>query len=229
MKRLFTGIVLLAGSLAIMPAHAFLLDGFGDAQDGILDNQDDGTAVTSGDINVSDTDFTSVKRTLTVERTGGAATEGSDDVGTVSAAVAGGWYQYSQDTQTRGTGAVDWTFGPEMFGSPINLLLSVIEADRPGAEVKLELTNADGTFSDSMVLPEVNSAQDFLFTVSGFDTSKPFTSARLSVNGETISALDVTVDFIEIPAPGVLGLLGIGLAGLAFAARRKRDTEVAAV
>ncbi len=51
--------------------------------------------------------------------------------------------------------------------------------------------------------------------------------APRQITGAT--SLDRNPDFVEVPAPGVLGLLGIGLAGIAFVARRRRDTDVASV
>lgn len=226
-KFLKSGVTLaiaLVGSLALTsPAHAFLLDGFGDDQGSVTA---DGSS-TDGPMTISDTDFENAERTLTVERE-----SGSNDV---EMRVGDGQLQYSQGTQTFGEGTVDWeSFTPVSFGSTANMLISIIEADNALGGVTLTLRSGGSEESVTADLPQVtfgSGPETLLVSLGGFSESllASVDSASLMIDGREVSSLDASIDFIEVPAPGVLGLLGIGLAGIAFVARRRRDTDAAAV
>lgn len=240
MKKLNALAIALLASLAFTaPAHATLIDGFGDNQAEIEATADDpGTPIdestaSSGNVAVTDTDLTGVLRSLTVTQAGSSNVGLNPDGGSVTAKVASGLYQYSQDTLTFGTGTIDWTFDSQPLSSPVAIVLSLIEADNDLGTVTFTLNGGpSGPVSQTLSLPEVDPsvdpAQALVFNIGGFPDGEAFTSASLFIDGSEASALDLTVDFVRVPAPGVLGLLGIGLVGLGIGGRRRRNTEATA-
>lgn len=226
LKSGLTLAVAMAGSLALTsPAHAnLLLDGFGDEQPiggSVTDSTTGDGPESSGTIQIFDTDFTNVFRTITAEMT--TDTGGSANV---TAQVIDGIYEHTQTAGENGYTQIDWTFDSSVFSDPVELLTQVTFIDQT-AELFFTLRDGSGAESTQSALVMTEGASIHKFDgFSGLDLSD-IVSASLEINGD--ASLDMNLDFIEVPAPGVLGLLGIGLAGIAFAARRRRSTEVAAV
>lgn len=218
MKKTLALLVALVGSIGLTaPAHAFLIDGFGDAQ------AVDTSFVSSNTFSpLTDTDFTNASRDYTVT-TGG--------IGDVTMNSSGGTLQYSQESQTTGTGLVEWyNFGTETFTGPIQILVSVVFSDNidldsgtvGDAAMTLFMSNGVTGVSDTLAIPFTSSGDSILFTLSPTDLAG-VNYVSMFIDGSTQAALDLTIDFIETPAPGVLGLIGLGLLALGFTTRRRRQ------
>lgn len=206
----------LALGLSVMSvSEAALIDGFGDDQGPISDNTIGGIPNTSF-IAVTDTDLSNNVRRLRVDRTGGAA--GSE--GEITVEVAGGSYNHSQDQRVSGRSAAEWSFDPVDLSSVVNLLVDVLFADRAGAFIEFGLRDGGGT-TVSQVIPinPTETGYTLLVPLAGFGAVdlSDVVAARMIVDGSAVQALDVAIDLIEapIPAPATLGLLGLGLLGMA--------------
>lgn len=222
------GVAVAGTFIAAAPAHAFLIDGFGDDQASIQADGPSGNnpvTVTSSSEPITDTDFDNALRTLMVERTGGG--------GNVDMRVDEDKLFYSQGSGTFGRGMVDWTdFAPVAFSGNAHVLVSVLEADLAAGGLEITLGSSSAGLEESIVaaLPQVTFGDDpetVSLSLAGFSPAllASVDYAQLEIDGRSVSSLDVTIDYVEIPAPGVLGLLGLGLAGLAFTVRRRRSGE----
>ena len=223
MKKLSTMGLALAGTLAFTsPAHAFLFDGFGDDQGPVTDETAGDGGESSTPMAITDTDLVGAERTLEANLTGESGASGD-----ISTEVIDSFFSHTQSSGEEGYTNVSYTFDATSFGDPLNLALNVTNNDQ-GGSIDFTLEDAvGGTDTQTIALSE-DETGNFLFSFSGMDVDlSQVNAANLQVWGN--ASLDLEADFIEVPAPGVLGLLGIGLAGIAFVARRRRDTDVAAV
>ncbi|MEO0973108.1 MAG: PEP-CTERM sorting domain-containing protein [Pseudomonadota bacterium] len=203
-----------------------LIDGFGDTNVG--GTADDMTPVIMYSDLVTDTDIAGVvNRTITTESlNGGDVTSDVDSFG----GNPNTFFQHSQDVLTLGTSLIEWDFAPNAgpLGAPITISVEVISADLPGATISFSLFDGVDTLTESLVLPAVNGgAQNFTFTF--FDAmdvldENNIVGASLFIDGSMVEALDVAIDFVAVPMPepSALALVGLGLFGLSFAARRRR-------
>jgi len=223
MKKSWTlSIALAAGLVLTAPAHAFLFDGFGDDQGPAIDDDSSmATNDTVGPMAITDTDLVNATREIEANLT-------SDDGGLTTqliAGIAGDRFEHDQTDGESGYSEVRWFFDPTSFNDPLNLLVNIRSNDEGGV---VDFTLADGS-GGSQTVTEVladgfTGGQMFTFNFAGVDMND-IQSGTLRVTGN--NSLDMSLEFIEVPAPGVLGLLGLGLAGLAFVARRRRNEDSA--
>lgn len=216
LKSGLTLAVAMAGSLTLTsPAYAnLLLDGFGDPQpigSSLVDDTDDGVAETSGPVQIFDTDFTNVWRTLTAELTGTGG--GSSEV---TAQTIDGVYEHTQSAGEDGYTRIDWEFDSSTVNDPVNILTDVSFIDT-SADLSFALTDGDdNSASKTEAVTSDGVAVHQFGSFDGIDMTD-ITAASLEISGAT--SLDMNLDFVEVPAPGILGLMGLGLAGVGFFAR----------
>lgn len=218
----------------------YLFDGFGNAQVPIVDDAIDATIVTSSYIAVTDTDISNLYRRLATSLTGGVP--GLDQI---RAQVGGGFFSSSQTAPNAlGFSTVDWIINADGSGTAdlsawqtLALAVKVAFADQGNGAIRFFLVDADGTSINTIISiagPVSFSNQqtftrnfaDFVQvdagTTAGFDWSN-FKQAALTIDGQTIPALDVTIDIISaVPEPGSLLLFGAALAGMGLVARRRK-------
>jgi len=223
MKKSWTlSIALAAGLVLTAPAHAFLFDGFGDDQ-GPAEDTNPGMGVSDmvGPMAITDTDLVNATREIEANLTG-------DDGGSsveLTAGVGGNRYEHNQTDGEFGYSEIRWFFDSTSFNDPLNLLVDIRSNDTGGM---VDFTLADGSGGDQtvteMLAPGFTGGQMFTFDFTGVDMTD-IQAGTLRITGN--NSLDMSLEFIEVPAPGVLGLLGLGLAGLAFVARRRRNEDSA--
>lgn len=214
----------LAGSLVLTaPAHAFLFDGFGDDQGPVADETADATGESTGSMPITDTDLTNAQRTITAFLD---STDGTGSRNQVTAGTGGGVYDHSQTDGETGHSEILWSFDSQSLDDPITLVVDVRSIDLTAS---LEFTLEDGSGNTSTDTVAVTGTGSQLFSFSSFDgiDMTDVTGASLLVDGSGTPSLDMSLNFIEVPAPGVLGLLGIGLAALGFSVRRRRQEDIA--
>lgn len=219
MKKFWTLAIALLGSLALTaPAQAnLLLDGFGDDQGPVVDDTLDGTGESDGPIPITDTDFSNVTRTITafLDTSGGFGSSSQ-----VAAGAGGGVYDHSQTDGDAGHSEVIWAFDSTTLADPITIIASIRSIDLTAS---LEFTLEDGSGATDTKTVTVNAPGSQIYQFGSFDglDMTDITGASLLVDGSETDSLDMSLDFVEVPTPGILGLLGIGLAGLAVFSRRR--------
>lgn len=240
MKKTFAFLVALVVSVGLTaPAHAFLVDGFGDPT-GALEKAslNNATGTATGDTQlISDTDFLAADRTLEVSN---PTVGGSVDLEVN--AIDPGFLAYASDLAPNSTGTVDWLVNAPEGGvtadllGPIRILVEIINSDVPDGlanapEITFELSNGVATQSATAELPEViqgtmGSPQSFILDLMPAGDLTNVNSARLFIETNDAFDLDLRIDFIEsVPAPGVIGLIGLGLLGLGIVTSRRRGNK----
>ncbi|MEO0973109.1 MAG: PEP-CTERM sorting domain-containing protein, partial [Pseudomonadota bacterium] len=91
--------------------------------------------------------------------------------------------------------------------------------------ISFSLFDGVNTLTETLVLPAVNGgSQTFGFTFAdpmNILDENNIVAASLFIDGSMVEALDVAIDFVAIPEPSVLALLGLGMLGFGLARRRK--------
>lgn len=215
MKKLWRVGLVLAGTLAFTgPAHAFLFDGFGDDQGPVTDSTVDGSSVSSGPMPINDTDLSSAERTLEAELTSESGAPGD-----VEAETLDGFFAHRQTSGEVGYTKTSYTFDPVSFNDPLNLAINIVNNDE-GGSVDFTLEDADGGSDTQTATLSPDETGSLLFTFSGLNVDLSQVNAgSFQVNGN--SSLDLEAQFIEVPVPGVVGLLGLGLVGMAATVQRR--------
>lgn len=217
-KFLSSALVAVVALAFTAPGHAFLIDGFGDAQDEVRVTSTEflgGTSTKTGSaLAITDTDFVGAMRTLTATMTGTAGTGG------IEADVGGGHYAHSQGSGVFGYTQVDWFgFDPVDFNPTDSILISLLSSDL-GGQIQLHI-NGETLTRD---LPEVAHSDppaNVSFALSDFSDVTGITEMWLRVDGTDLADLDLSIGQVEVASPGVIGLFGAGLLALGFVGRRR--------
>ncbi|QIT56574.1 PEP-CTERM sorting domain-containing protein [Aquisalimonas sp. 2447] len=232
-KTWILGMSIVSGLALTAPAQATLLfDGFSDPEE---DRQEAtaslGETVQSDEIAISDTDLTNAQRGLEIKN---LENSGGDATIRVMNGSMNGSLSHSQDAQTFARSWTTWTFDEMDFSTPLRLVFAINQSE-DATPFTFTLFNDGGTStevaSDGGMIDEVadvgggDPVRQSFNLFSDLDLLEGITGARLEIDGTKTSALDVSLDSVsaDVPAPGALGLLGVGLLGLGLATRlRKR-------
>jgi hypothetical protein len=230
-SRVLPAIALAVGTWVFTPpeASAVLIDGFGDdlpttlvatLPDGVVDNLPGQSITDTGLTN------TTVTRVIEVE-----TTVANTNAKRTSVSVAGGEYSHVQDSQTKGRSKITYTFsGPATvdLSSGVAIRIQVNFADLPGGKIDITLIDSSSnTSTQSVAIPVVGGTDPPVIVsqlLSDFDPPVSLGTVKnimVEIDGTAVEGLDVDIDFIETPEPATLGVLGIGLLGLGFMARRR--------
>ena len=214
---LAAGAMLAFGSTA---ANALLVDGFGDDQGPVTaEGLSGGASIPSiaDTISLTDTELTNATRTLST-----LLLQSNSALAQVSMFVDSSILSYAQTPNTQGNGTVSYAFDPvSMTG--LDLVITVLFSDR-GGSLDVTLSDVSNSSTQTIVLPEVFTSQDFVLSLASFGgvNLAAVTGLDVLIEGQFTSALDLQIDLVEaVPTPLPLGLIGIGLGAMSFVSWRR--------
>jgi len=208
MKKTWTLGLALLGSLAIAPAHATLTMTVIDDDGGVNNFVESSPGV----INVSGQFGLFL---LTIQST-------SSNVGSTSPA---GLFSLSSNVESDGAGSITVSVTEDAYTIPAAGERRFTTGSNPvtldGNSSYTVETFIDGA---SMGVGTLNDVTDDYFDSGDFTVGSPFSITHTYTITTTGSAQNITFDYSTraVPVPGVLGLLGLGLVGLAFSVRRRK-------
>ncbi|MDZ7829202.1 MAG: PEP-CTERM sorting domain-containing protein [Halofilum sp. (in: g-proteobacteria)] len=199
----------LLGGLVMAPAHATLSMDVTD-NDGVVQNF---VETSPGVINVSEKFGLFL---LTIQST-------SSDVGSTSPA---GLFSLSSNVESDGAGSISVSVTEDAYTIPAAGDRRFTTGSNPvtldGNSSYTVETFIDGV---SMGVGSLASVTDDYFDSGEFTVGTPFSITHTYTITTTSKAQNITFDYSTraVPVPGVLGLLGLGLVGLAFSVRRRKS------
>lgn len=210
------GVCAAAAMLFAAPAHAILIDNFDSGDDSVSTIGADSTTATNPG------DAIGNQRRIGLSAGGGGSvidvSGGTLTLGSATAPTTGfvGWDSL---------GGVDLTDG----GSSIGILTEILNIDVGDVSLGFSVTGTTAGDSASLTLNNLPVGLAF-FDFALFTGTNPLAALQsadsilLTIVGSTNTS-DLEIDFVDtrdVPEPGALGLMGLGLAGLGFAVRRRR-------
>jgi hypothetical protein len=224
------GLALALGTLAFfsVEAKALILDNFSEPLIGaetVTDGTNGGGRVDSstGLTTGVSTELDNVTRTIYAELT--HVNFGAPEV---QAKVAAGVFAGSISSGGDGNFGGEYAFDPaDLSAGSLAVVIKILGADQ-GGDLTFAFEDTSGNSSSTNLILGAG-AQTVVLPLNTFTkdqlTDTDFSMLKAASFGiaNTTGELDITIDIIEVGEPATLGILGVGLMAIGFAAYRRRE------